>query len=382
MAPLVATARASDIVSHERIAGRRTARYPVRSRPADQGAQNVMNERQSEAVASLCLMAALADGGKSEAERERMKRIFESLEGPDHASVYPRVMLGRATIESEAALLDSAALRTLAYELAVGLCDADGATSPAEREFLARLARALGIDPGEARRTVEEADAVAEAPLDVPLAATTPASVAGGAAPAPILEALVPVAAATPQPEAHDARERAVDDLILRTAMVCGGLELLPQNLATLGILPMQTKLVHDVGRHYGVRLDRGHIVEFIATIGAGMTSQVLEGYARKFLGKLAKKHLGSLAGTIGRTATGAAMSFASTWAIGQVARQYYAGGRTLSAIDLQRIYTEQIARGREVYARRAGAAVDTGAPSGSSGLLDLGQLFGLLKGR
>jgi len=361
-----------------------------------------MNERQSEAVASLCLMAALADGGKNDAERERVKRIFESLEGPDQASVYPRVMLGRATLESEAAVLDTAPARTLAYELAVGVCDADGSTSDAERQFLARLAEALKLDPAAARGTVEEADAVVSAPLDTPLAASTPAGAPDAPAKTPILEALVPAGAAagaatagSRPPAAADAgadRERAVDDMVLRTAMVCGGLELLPQNLATLGILPMQTKLVHDVGLHYGYKLDRGHIGEFIATLGAGMTSQVIEGYARKFLGKLAKRHLGSLAGSVTGAATGAAMSFASTWAIGQVAKQYYAGGRKLAAIDLQRIYQEQLARGRDLYARKSGEA-GTPATGGASGggaggladspsFVDLGQLFGMLKGR
>lgn len=328
-----------------------------------------MTERQSEAIATLCLMAAFADGNKSDAERERMKEIFESLEGPDHTTVYQRVLLGRATLAGEAAALDSPELRSLAYEMAAGVCASDGRTTEPERKFLAELARELGVAAGEAEQTRTHADALAETPLDKPLAAMIPADAALAATPD-----------APGAPAAGTAREKEVDDMILKAAMLCGGLELLPQSMATLGIVPLQTKLVHDVGLRYGYSLDRGHIGEFVATVGAGMASQVVEGYARKFLGKLAKKQLGGLVGSLTGAATSAAISFATTYAIGQVAKQYYGGGRKLAAIDLQWLYQEQMARGRELYARHSGGTSGPRAASGSSQFLDLDQLIGMLR--
>ena len=56
--------------------------------------------------------------------------------------------------------------KLLTYEMAVCVCDADGATSPAEREFLARLAQALGLDAGAAQAFRRQADAVTGAPLE------------------------------------------------------------------------------------------------------------------------------------------------------------------------------------------------------------------------
>ena len=56
--------------------------------------------------------------------------------------------------------------RQFAYEMAVCVCDADGATSPAEREFLGRLAQALGLDAGAAQAFTQQADAVTGAPLE------------------------------------------------------------------------------------------------------------------------------------------------------------------------------------------------------------------------
>jgi uncharacterized protein (DUF697 family) len=141
-----------------------------------------------------------------------------------------------------------------------------------------------------------------------------------------------------------------VDGSILKYAILNGALELLPQGLATMAIVPLQMKMVYGVGKSYGVSLDRGHIKEFIATIGVGMTSQVVENFARDLLGGLAKKFLGKTAGKVVKTATGAAMSFATTYALGQVAKQYYAGGRTLSAVDLRSLFSREVDRAKGLY--------------------------------
>ena len=59
-------------------------------------------------------------------------------------------------------------MRQDAFELAVGVCDADGVTTDAERGFLMGLARELGIDVEVARQTIENADALAAAPINLP----------------------------------------------------------------------------------------------------------------------------------------------------------------------------------------------------------------------
>jgi hypothetical protein len=42
---------------------------------------------------------------------------------------------------------------------------------------------------------------------------------------------------------------------------------------------------------------------------------------------------------TVGNQAASSVMSFATTWALGQLAQQYYAGGRKLSAIELRSMF-------------------------------------------
>ena len=59
--------------------------------------------------------------------------------------------------------------------------------------------------------------------------------------------------------------------MILRYAIFGGALELLPQTLATLAIVPMQTKMVYRPGAQRGFDLDRKSFVGFMAAAGPGM---------------------------------------------------------------------------------------------------------------
>ncbi len=88
-----------------------------------------------------------------------------------------------------------------------------------------------------------------------------------------------------------------------------------------------------------------------LATLGVGLTGQYLEQIGRRLVGGLFGKVAGGLAGSLARGATGAMFSFATTYAIGQVARRYYAGGRVMSAELIQRTFTELLAQGKALQA-------------------------------
>ena len=62
--------------------------------------------------------------------------------------------------------------------------------------------------------------------------------------------------------------EAALDKSILNYSILNGALELLPQSWASMAIIPLQIKMVYGIGKEYGVELDRGHIKEFLATLG------------------------------------------------------------------------------------------------------------------
>lgn len=279
---------------------------------------------REEALYSICLLAAFADGSKADAEREELKRIGETLLPPDFnaAGIYQKVLLKRTTATAEAARLDTPEWRQLAFEMAVKVCEADGVTSPPEKAFLENLGDALGIGKSEAAQWVATGDEIA---------ASGAAELSPG-----MLPALPPAL-----PVATDGNAE-VDSLILKYAMLNGALELLPESLSTMAIIPLQMKLVNSVGKHHGVSLDKQQLVEFLGAAGIGATSQVLEGVARKLVGglvgKLGKQFLGKSVGGLARTGvnqvTSSAFSFASTWAIGKLAQRYYANGRSWSGID------------------------------------------------
>ena len=122
----------------------------------------------------------------------------------------------------------------------------------------------------------------------------------------------------------------ALEQTILNAAILNGALELLPQSLATIAIVPLQLRLVYTVGQTYGYTLDRAHLKEFLGVAGVGMTSQVVEGHVRKLFGKFAKKTMGRGSKKVASAAAGAAVTFATTYALGQAAKRYYGGGRKL----------------------------------------------------
>jgi uncharacterized protein (DUF697 family)/tellurite resistance protein len=311
-----------------------------------------MTPTEQESILTLALMAAIADGAKQETERAELKRIAESL---PHAEVQPsalyqRVLLKRVTPAQAAAPLQSPELRQLAYEMAVCVCDADGAQSDAEKSFLADLRRELKLEE-EAAASVDRA---AEALAVEPLADT----------------AMPPELA---QPSAVDAQ---VDKMVLNYAILNGALELLPEALATMAIVPLQMKMVYRVGRSYGHEIGRGHIKELLAAAGLGLTSQVLEGYARKLLGGLLGRVGGRMAKTVGKEAASSVMSFATTWALGKLAQQYYAGGRTLSAIELRSTFGSLTEQARSMHSRYAGEIQQ------KAGSVNLSQLLPLIRGQ
>jgi len=282
-----------------------------------------MNINEQRAVLNIMIHAALADGRKSEDERTAIRDAAESLVtsgGATLAGVYQDVLLKRVTLESAAAALPELEHRQLAYEMAVCVIDADGVQSEGETAFLVSLRQRLGLEGDETANTAaSRADAIAAA-------AYAPAA--------------VPSATST----LNTTSDAALDKRILNYAILNGALELLPQSWASMAIIPLQVRMVYRIGQSYGVNLDQGHIKEFLATLGVGLTSQYVEQIGRKLVGGLFGKAAGGMIGGLGRAATGMAFSFATTYALGHLAKRYYAGGRVMSTALLRSTYQDLLA--------------------------------------
>ncbi len=307
-----------------------------------------LDEQRS--ILALCLHAAFADGVKDDREREEVKRIAESLSegttGLDLARLYQDVLLKRLPLDTAADALTDIGLRQFAYEMAVCVCEADGRMSPAERAFLDDLKRVLNLDTGQS--------GVIEQAIDPIVAA-----------------AALPVKSQ----QQIDPLDAELDKTILNSALLNGALELLPQSWASMAIIPLQVRMVYGIGKAHGVELDQGHIKEFIAAAGVGLTSQYLEQFGRKLLGGLLGTVAGKTFGKIGRAATGMAFSFATTYALGQVAKRYYAGGRTMSTALLQETFQSLMTPAKQLQQQYL-PQIEQKAQS-----LDMGQVLNLVRG-
>jgi uncharacterized protein (DUF697 family) len=253
-----------------------------------------------------------------------VRRIADSLGGADLAALDDEITRGNRDLASIVTVLATPEEKQQAYDAAVGIVNADGAASMREREFLAQLSQALGLNAASSQAMAQQASAVASVPpsssaLDGALVSAIPASGAD------------------------------LDAMILNYSILNGALELLPQTLASMAIIPLQMRMVYRIGKAHGFELDQGHIKDLLATVGVGLTSQYLEQFGRKLVGGLLGKVGGGLLGGLGSASTGAAFSFATTYALGQVARHYYAGGRKIDTAGLQQSFSEMLGRAKQL---------------------------------
>ncbi|MFO1413604.1 MAG: DUF533 domain-containing protein [Burkholderiales bacterium] len=311
-----------------------------------------MTDAEQRAVLTLCLMAAVADGNTDDRERAQLKAVTDELGaagGGELASVYEEVLLRKPTLAAVVRPLASPEARQHAYEAAVGVCNADGVTSAAESAFLADLASALGLPAASAQSIAQTGNALAAAPL----AAGTGDGTLVGATPANAAE---------------------LDKSILNYSILNGALELLPQSLASMVIIPLQMKMVYGIGKAYGYELDQGHVKDLLATMGVGLTGQYVEQFGRRIIGGLLGSIGGGLLRGMGSVATGATFSFATTYALGQVAKRYYAGGRTIDAAGLKQAFSEMLGQAKQLQGQYSGQIADKARN------LDVNQLLATIR--
>ncbi len=332
-----------------------------------------MTADDQKSILTIALYAAFADGDKHDREREEIRRIADSLATQAHApelgGLYQDVLLQRVKLDTAATALTNTGLRQLAYEMAVCVCDADGRQSEPERRFLQDLKERLKLNAASTEVFEREADTV------LTLNDTPPSAVAATWPNSPPPVAAAPAAAPTGGPLQATVSEAELDKSILNYALLNGALELLPQSWASMAIIPMQIKMVYGVGKAHGVALDQGHIKEFIAAAGVGLTSQYLEQFGRKLLGGLLGKLAGRTVGKVGGAATGMAMSFATTYALGQLAKGYYRGGRVMNTALLRQTYQDLLDPAQQMQARYPPQIQQKAAT------LDMGQVMAMARG-
>jgi uncharacterized protein (DUF697 family) len=210
--------------------------------------------------------------------------------------------------------------RRAAYEGALAVINADGSANASEQTFLNELRTALGFSDADVADATRMAGAIADAPV---------AEVGTGKPPA-----------------------GPVDEFILQQAILTGAIEILPDRLANIAVLPLQLRMVYQIGQRHGQKLDINQVKDLAATFGLGAAAQSLESVAMKLIGGLAGGLLGGMLGGVTRIATGAIITFSATYALGHVAEQYYAQGRRLNAADLRALFVQFQDEAKTIYPR------------------------------
>jgi uncharacterized protein (DUF697 family)/uncharacterized tellurite resistance protein B-like protein len=300
-----------------------------------------MDNQQTKSILTVALMAAFADGLKDERERESIRKLVEALGAEasiDLPAWYRDVLLSPPKLAEVVQPLDTQGLRQYAYEMAVGVVNADGSQNATETAFLAQLAAALQLPTAAMESVAEQASAMADAAV----VSTGPAAAAGvtsaAAAPATVAGTVLGKA---------NVSDAEMDKTIMSASITNAALELLPESIASMAIIPLQLRLVYRIGKAYGYEMDSSNAKDFIATLGVGLTSQYVEQLGRKLLGGLLGGLGGGLGRSLGRQAASSGLTFATTYAIGRVAQRYYAGGRTLDSAALKETFTSLLAEAR-----------------------------------
>ncbi len=281
-----------------------------------------MNESDKRPIVTIALMAALADGDASPEEQAQLREAMNRLGIIDGDGLTQAASTGHLDLDQVVKSLSDDAARAYAYELALVVCHAGGPANDREQAFLKELRGALGLGVTAVAQLEKDAAALASA------GPATSGSSGGGAA----------------DPD--------LEQMILQQAMLAGAVELLPDRLANLVILPLQLRLVYQIGRKYGQQLDVHQIKDLAGTLGIGAAAQAIEGVVSKLVRGVAGGLLGGIIGGAGGIAAGAAVTFSATYALGHVAQRYYAQNRKLSTADLRELFQKFQDDARGIFPR------------------------------
>jgi len=269
---------------------------------------------------AIAILAARADGSVDSAEQRAIDAVVARAGSPDITSLAQQVAAGQLRVADLASRLSDDEARRVAYEGALAIINADGSANASEQAFLNELRTTLGFSDADVADATRMAVAMANAPVAEVHALEPPAG--------------------------------PVEEFILQQAILTGAIEILPDRLANIAILPLQLRMVYQIGQRHGQKLDINQVKDLAATFGLGAAAQSLEIVAMRLIGGLAGGLLGGMVAGVTRIATGAIITFSATYALGHVAEQYYAQGRRLSAADLRALFVRFQGEAKTIYPR------------------------------
>lgn len=272
--------------------------------------------KEQEVLAALRVLVcvAKADGVIRVEEREALQAALSGTTLPEDVSV-DRLLQEDVDLREQLALLRHAVDREKVYEATLSMAYAEGECSPEERRMLEEVRMGLGIS--EEKASVSENLA------------------------RDIGQTLVP---GSVEPIANpEKRARAVDGDIWKYSVIAAALGAFPVPIAdiavSIAIVGLQAKMFHDIGRTYGFTTSKEQVKNLIGGVGVGTGARIAVVSVAKFI-----PGWGSLVGAV--------TSFASTYALGKVAKRYYDDGGRADVEELRDLFSSAEREGRAVYHR------------------------------
>ncbi|WP_247216403.1 hypothetical protein [Synechococcus sp. C9] len=270
-----------------------------------------------EALAGIkvLIFMARADGIFRAEEEQILLETYETLGLPPEVSLLDLVRED-IDLEAELAHITTPAAREQVYAAALALACADRNRSPEEREVLARIKNAFAVATPKTDLLQRFMDDTRNTLL--------PAEIAPISDPAE--------------------RDKTIEQVIQNYAIFTAVLGAFPipgvALVVDIAILTFQLKMIEEIGRYWGYTTNRRD---------AELLRDGMVGGMGVSLFRIAISNAVKLIPGWG-SVVGASLSYASTWAFGKVANQYYASGGKLDAQALQAAFKQARKEGEKIY--------------------------------
>lgn len=275
-----------------------------------------MTDVQAVACLRLLVAVAKADGEVAPAERQQLENALADL--PLGGISCDALLREDVNIDAQFRLLDSQEAKESAWQAMYAMAWADGECAPVEQVVLDYAQQTLGI-PDESSSLVHRLYNEARDTV--------------------LPSAIHPIA--DPQHRAAEIKEDTLKYAILSAvlgAFPVPGLAI----LTDLAVVAVQVKLVRDIGQYWGHKVDQAAAKSLLLSLGLGTGA------------RLAVNNLAKLVPGWG-SAVGATTSFASTWALGKVADEYFKSGAKADPAELRSSFQSAQKEGKSEYEAHKG---------------------------
>lgn len=275
-----------------------------------------MSMNEIEALASLKVLVCIAkaDGVLATEERVVLDEAVRNAKLPGNLTTQA-LLDGNYDFDAVLKEITSQEAKDATFSSAFAMAYADRSCDPSEQVLLDKIEKAFVVPKekkGMFNRLFEEArDTVS-------------------------LTSITPIA----DPKA---RQREINEDVLKYSILSAVLGLNPVPIVSIAtdvaVIGIQAKMFRDVGQYWGRETSKDTVKQVMGGVGVGTGARIAVNNLAKFL-----PGFGSV--------VAATTNFASTWALGKVANQYWESGGKADMKMLKELFTKSKEEGKSAYAQ------------------------------